>query len=129
MNDVPTQPDLSPEARLLELERELATQHAAHQVHLIRSEMKAIAIRAGMVDLDGLTLLDLTAARLGANGEVEHADRLMEDFRRAKPWLFKTASSSTTAPTPPSTPPAARRATTMTHAEWQSARAELLKHR
>ncbi len=120
-------PPPSPEARLLELERRLTEQEATHQARLVQSELKSHAVRAGMVDLDGLKLLDASKVKLTPAGEVEGADRLMTDLRRAKPWLFHAANSSTPATPPPSTPPAAKRATTMTHDEWQAARAELLR--
>ena len=129
MTETATPPQASPEERLAELERKLAEQDAAHQRSLTRAELKTLAVRAGMVDLDGLNLLDTANYKLDAKGDIENADRIMTDLRRAKPWLFPTANSSTTAPTPPSTPPIARRATAMTHAEWQSARAELLRRR
>jgi hypothetical protein len=119
----------SPEDRLAELERRLVEQEATSLRNLPRAELKTLAVRAGMVDLDGQNFLDIASFKLDSKGELEHADRIMTDLRRAKPWLFQSANSSTTAPTPPATPPAAKRATAMSHAEWQSARTELLRHR
>lgn len=127
--DVFPTPPTSSDERLADLERRLFEQEAANLRSLTRAELKTLAVRAGMVDLDGLNFLDITSFKLDANGEIEHSERIMTDLRRAKPWLFHTANSSTTAPTPPATPPIAKRATSMTHAEWQSARAELLRHR
>lgn len=115
--------------RLAELERRLLEQQATHLRDLTRAELKTLAVRAGMIDLDGLDFLDVASFRLNAKGELEQADRIMTDLRRAKPWLFHTANSSTTAPAPPATPPVPKRATAMTHAEWQSARADLLRRR
>lgn len=115
--------------RLADLEQRLVEQQATHQRELTRAELKTLAVRAGMVDLDGVNLLDLTSIKRDSKGEIENADRIMTDLRRVKPWLFPTASSSATAPTPPTTPPAAKRVAAMTHAEWQAARTELLRHR
>lgn len=129
MTESATSPEASPEERLAQLEQKLAEQEATHQRDLTRAELKTLAVRAGMVDLDGLNLLDMAKYKLDAKGEIENADRIMIDVRRAKPWLFLTANSSTTSPTPPSTPPISKRATVMTHAEWQSARTELLRRR
>lgn len=41
----------------------------ALQQRLVRAELKAEAVRAGMIDLDGLKLLDISAARLTDAGE------------------------------------------------------------
>ena len=96
---------------------------------IVRAELKAEAVRAGMVDLDGLKLLDASRVKVGANGEVEGATALMRELRRAKPWLFGGASSSSTAGAPPAQPPKPRLATEMNFDEWQNARADLLKRR
>jgi hypothetical protein len=53
----------------------------------------------------------------------------MSDLRRAKPWLFQSASSSSPAAPPPNLPQPAKRATQMTEPEWRAARAELLRRR
>jgi len=119
----------SPDERIVELERKIMEQEAQFQTRLIHADLKAHAIKAGMVDLDGLKLVDLSGIKLNANGEVEAADRLMSDLRRSKPWLFQGTSSSTTVAAPPTTAPNVKRATIMSHDEWQAARAELLRRR
>jgi hypothetical protein len=120
----PTPPaDLS--AHAAALERQLAEAHG----RLIRAELKAEAVRAGMVDLDGLKLLDTGKLRLGDDGEVEGAASLMRELRRSKPWLFGAGSSSSTAGAPPAQAPKPRLATEMNVEEWQKARADLLKRR
>ncbi len=118
-----------PEERIVELERRLADLATAHQARLIHAELKSHAIKAGIVDIDGLKLIDQSSVSLNEKGEVEGADRLMSELRRSKPWLFHGASSTTAAATPPSSAPLAKRAATMNHAEWQAARAELLRRR
>ena len=55
---------------------------------IIRAELKAEAIKAGMVDLDGLKLADMSTIKLNDKGEVEGADALMADLKKAKPYLF-----------------------------------------
>ena len=116
-------------ARAAELERRLAEVEATTHERVVRAELKAEAVRAGMVDLDELKLLDTTRVKVGANGEVEGAAALMRELRRAKPWLFGGASSSSTAGAPPAQPPKPRLATEMNFDEWQKARADLLKRR
>ncbi len=126
--ELPVEP--TPEQhRVADLERRLSEQTQAHHARLAQSELKLHAVRAGMIDLDGLKLLDPSRIRLTEAGEVESADRLMSDLRRDKPWLFRQATTSTVGAAPPSTPPSAKRATEMTHAEWQAARATLIKRR
>jgi hypothetical protein len=116
-------------ARAELLERQLQEAASSHQERLIRAELKAEAIRAGMVDLDGLKLLDLSRVRLGKSGEVEGASALMAEVRQSKPWLFNHGSSSSSAVPPPSTPPQPKLATEMSDEEWRAARQELLRRR
>jgi hypothetical protein len=95
----------------------------------LRAELKAEAVRAGMVDLDGLKLIDLDGLKLGGYGKVEGAGMAMSRLKRTKPWLFAHPSSSSPAVPPPSTPPRQKLATEMSEDEWRVARAELLKRR
>jgi hypothetical protein len=111
------------------LERQLAAAEQQAEARLIRAELKVEAVRAGMVDLDGLKLLDLSKVKLNAAGEVEDAALLMTQFRRAKPWLFANPSSSSPASVPPAQPPRQKLATEMTDEEYRTARAAVLKHR
>ncbi len=73
---------------------------AANQ-RIIRSELKASALKAGMVDLDGLKLADLSSISLDDKGEVVGADELMKSLKEAKPYLFGAPSTTTTTITPP----------------------------
>ncbi|MDR3525379.1 MAG: hypothetical protein P4L66_14910 [Acetobacteraceae bacterium] len=123
----PTAPAEDP--RVAALERKLQEQTLAHQSRLTQAELKLHAVRAGMIDLDGLKLVDPGRVRLTDKGEIDGADRLMADLRREKPWLFHHATTSTPGAAPPSTPPSAKSAQQMSHAEWQAARTALLKRR
>jgi hypothetical protein len=116
-------------ARAEALEQQLTAVQKDTEARLIRAEMKAEAVRHGMVDLDGLKLLDMGALKLGEHGAVEDAAGVMTRLKRDKPWLFGTASSSSTAAAPPAQPPTEKRATDMTDAEYRVARAALLKRR
>jgi hypothetical protein len=109
------------------LEQRLAALEAQMRERLMRAELKAHAVRAGMVDLDGLKLVDTTSLTLDDRDEVVGAETLMATLRRAKPWLFGAASSSSAASAPPAQPPRAKLATEMTDAEWQASKAELLR--
>jgi hypothetical protein len=136
-NDPSFQTDELPEAgavadlraRAEALERQLEATRAEAERRLVHAELKTEAVRAGMVDLDGLKLIDTGTLKLGAAGGVDGAASVMAELKRAKPWLFAGASSSTSASPPPSTPPRTRHASEMTDDEWRSARADLLRRR
>jgi hypothetical protein len=114
-------------ARAAELEQQVRSLSEQARANLLMSELKAEAVRAGMVDLDGLKLLDTSTLTVGEHGEVAGAAALMDRFRRTKPWLFGSASSTTTAVPPPSQPPRAKQATDMTPEEYRAARAALIR--
>jgi hypothetical protein len=115
--------------RAAALERRIAELEASTNARIVRAELKAEAVRHGMIDLDGLKLVDATAVTLDEAGEVRGAATVMRDFKRAKPWLFGMSSTSSTAAAPPSLPPKARTAKEMSYEEWQSARADLVRRR
>ncbi len=99
----------------------------AAEQRIIRAELKAYAIKAGIVDLDGLKLVDLSAVKLDDNGEVDGADALIESLKKAKPYLFGTPASSTTQPAPSKDPPPAKKATELTAEEYAAAKKALTK--
>lgn len=95
---------------------------------LILAELRHEGLRAGMVDTDGVRLLDLSNLHLSADATLPEAPALIAGLRAAKPWLFTRSTSSPAAP-PSNIPQAPRRATDMTADEWRLARAELLRRR
>lgn len=94
---------------------------------LKRAELKIEAVRAGMIDLDGLKLIDFDQVALGEDGSVADAGSIMVKLKRAKPWLFGVTSSSSTAGVPRVEPPRARHARDLSETEWRAERAELLR--
>jgi hypothetical protein len=96
---------------------------------IIRAELKALAVKAGIVDLDGLKLVELGDVKLDDKGEVIGADALIDTLKKAKPYLFAAPSSSSTATLPGKDPPAAKKATEMTKEEYAVERAKLLGKR
>lgn len=87
---------------------------------IIRAELKAAAIKAGMVDLDGLKLADLSSVKLNDAGDVEGAEALMEKMKEAKPYLFQaTSSTSSTEKKPEKKPDQQPSAQDMTPEQWK----------
>lgn len=73
----------------------VADTHSKAEKRVIRAELKAEAIKAGMVDLDGLKLADLTTVKIDENGEVVGATEVMAALKASKPYLFGSVASTT----------------------------------
>ena len=116
-------------ARCEHLERELVQVKQKAESGIVKAHLQAMASQAGMIDLDGLKLLDLSKITVNEEGEVSGAAPLMEKFRKDKPWLFGRPSTSAPGAAPPAQPPRQKLATEMTDAEYQSAREALLRYR
>ncbi len=105
----------------------VASEQAASQ-RVILAELRTAAVRAGMVDLDGLKLADVEALTLDEAGYVQGADELMESMKKAKPYLFRSvpaASTSSTQPAPRKEKPKIKTATEMSGEEWSAKKKEL----
>ena len=111
-------------------EENLRQMQTKNDARLIRAELKAEAIRAGMIDLDGLKLLNFDDVKLTEAGEVAEATDLLAKLKRAKPWLFNNNTSSSSSANPPRPDPLrTRHANELSHEEWLIARAALLRRR
>ena len=77
---------------------------------VIRAELKAEAVKAGMIDLDGLKLADLSTITLDDKGDVVGAEALFKALKESKPYLFKAVSTSSTDRTPDLKDPAPTKA-------------------
>ena len=108
---------------------EIATLQTNFQSRLITANLQTEAVRAGMIDLDGLKLLDLSGVRLDDNDKVVGGRKIMADLRRDKPWLFGVASTSSAATAPASQPVRQKTAMDMTEAEYTAARTAVTKYR
>ena len=111
-------------------ESSLERTKAEARTKIIYAELRAEATKAGMIDLDGLKLLDTDTLSISEDGSVNDVSAVFEKLKRSKPWLFgsgKSSSALTNAPSPEL--PRQRMATEMSHDEWLSARAALLKKR
>jgi hypothetical protein len=108
---------------------EIATLRTNFQSRLITANLQTEAVRAGMIDLDGLKLMDLSGVRLDENDKVVGGRKIMADLRRDKPWLFGVASTSSAATAPASQPVRQKTAMDMTEAEYTAARTAVTKYR
>jgi hypothetical protein len=108
---------------------EIARLRTDFQSRLIAANLRTEAVRAGMIDLDGLKLIDLSGVRLDDNDKIVDGRKVMADLRRDKPWLFGTASTSSPAVPPSSQPVQQRAAMDMTDEEYAVARAAVTKYR
>lgn len=101
----------------------------ALRARVVQAELRTEAIRAGMVDLDGVKLVDASAVVLGDDG-IEGGAALMARMREDKPWLFgRPGSSSSAGRVPVVAAPKVKTAMEMSDDEWRAARAELLRRR
>ena len=101
---------------------------------LIRAEVKAGAIQAGLGHLDYLKLLDLSAITVGEDGEVVVPADFWTAAKAASPHLFAATGAdrgTTTNPgqPPKPTPPGTKHASQMTDAEADAALAALTGRR
>ncbi len=136
MNDTPeADPLQAAQEKIAALEGELHHAHEEHQraaqqtqARVLYAELKALAAQAGMVDLDGLKLLDLSGVQVSAAGEIEGAASLLAQARKAKPYLFHgagTTSNPTSAPMVQASQ--AKHARDMSAIEYAKAKAKLLR--
>jgi hypothetical protein len=111
------------------LKEEIAILRSDFQSRLLTANLRTEAVRAGMIDLDGLKLVDLADVRLDENDRVVGGRKIMADLRRNKPWLFRVASTSSAAIAPASQPVRQKTAMDMTEAEYIAARIAVTKYR
>jgi hypothetical protein len=127
--DTAVDPVAALRARCEQLERELVQVKQQAESGIVKAHLQAEAARAGMIDLDGLKMLDLSRVTVSEDGDVQGATALMEKVRKEKPWLFGKSSTSAPGGAPPSQPPRQKLATEMTDAEYQTAREAILRYR
>ena len=101
---------------------------SAFQHRLIAASLRVEAIQAGMIDLDGLKLLDVSSLTLDENDNVANGRQLMQSLRQSKPWLFRAASSSSASAAPSTRPARQKTAMEMTDEEYRAARNALTKY-
>lgn len=114
-------------ARLARLEQESHESIRRTEQRVILAELKIEAMRANMIDLDGLQFLDMTQVHLDSDGSLSDGATLITQLKRAKPWLFAAPSSSSVAKVPLSSPVRQKLAKDMSDAEYRVARENIIK--
>jgi hypothetical protein len=99
---------------------EIAKLRGEFHARLIVANLRTEAVRAGMIDLDGLKMVDLSSVRLGTGDRIIGGRKLMDDLRRT--------SSSSAAVAPVSQPVRTKTALEMTDDEYAAARAAVTKY-
>jgi hypothetical protein len=107
---------------------ELARLRSEFQTRLLNASLRAEAILAGMVDLDGLKLLNLSDVHLDENDSIIGGRSMMDSLKAKKPWLFRPTSSSSAAIAPSALPVRHKTALDMTDEEYAAARAAVIKY-
>lgn len=67
---------------------------AKAQQRIIRSELKAEALKAGLIDADGLQFVDFTKLKLNEKDELVGGEEAIKLLKAAKPYLFKAATGT-----------------------------------
>lgn len=95
---------------------------------VLMAELKGEAVKAGLVDLDQLKLLDVASIKLAADGKIEGADALFKGLKETKPYLFGVPNtSSNTQAKPPVPNTETKKVAEMDAGEYAAAKAALLK--
>ena len=108
---------------------EILPEIAVLRERLVQAELRTEAVRAGMVDLDGVKLIDRAGLAVDEQGGLVDGAGVMAALRVAKPYLFAKAgvSSSSVAVAPRAAVTSAKSAIDMSVEEWRAARAALLR--
>lgn len=118
--------ELASKAAIEKATKDAQEARSAADQRVIRAELKAEAIKAGMIDMDGLKLADLSKIKLDDNGEVVGAEDLMKSLKESKPYLFKAGTTSSTQDPPKKKDDSKpKTAQDMTDAEWKAEKRKL----
>lgn len=70
-------------------EHDAADRVSAYERRAVKAEVKALALAAGIEDPDDVELIDLSAIKF-ENDKIVGAEKVVEDFKKAKPHKFKS---------------------------------------
>lgn len=97
--------ELKKQGQYKELMEKEQAKAAAIQNRLIRAEMKAHAIRAGVIDMDLVDLIPVDKVKIGDSLEISGAEEAIAAFKSSKPHLFNDAPKDPGAQNPPQAKP------------------------
>lgn len=108
----------------------IAATTTAANTRIINAELRAEATKAGIVDIDGLKLLDLEKAGVKVDdaGNVIKVAEAIADLKKSKPFLFAAATTGNGTPVKPGEQ-TEKHARDMTPAERSAKLAELTRVR
>lgn len=115
------------QARLVNLERESRENRRQNEQRVVLAELKVEAMRADMIDMDGLQFLDMTQVHIDEEGNISGGTELIAKLKRAKPWLFSAPSSSSVANVPRSNATRQKHVRDMSDDEYRSARETVIR--
>jgi len=122
--------------KVTEAETKAATALTAAQKRALHADLRVAATLAGMLDLDGLKLVDETKLELDDDGNLKNGEALMTALKEAKGFLFskepppppKPASSGNTETPPTPKTPTTKKATEMSNEEFAAAMAHISRY-
>lgn len=100
------------------------------QQRTLNADLRVAATLAGMLDLDGLKLIDNSKIELDEEGNLKNGEALMTSLKETKTYLFSKeappppklpTSTSNPEPTPKPKDPKAKSAKDLSEAEWNHA--------
>lgn len=109
-----------------EVAAKLVEENTKRDQRIIRAELKAEAVKLGVIDLDVLKLADTSKLTLDDDGEVVGGVELIAALKVSKPWAFsEKKSTASTEKTPKSGDPKPFNAMTATKEELAAKKKEL----
>lgn len=119
-----------------EVSKKLTETEAAHKNALteadtranqrvMRAELKAHAVKAGLVDMEALGLLDLSSVKFNDKGELEGVDALFEEAKKSKPYLFGAQNTGSTEKKPPPAENTPKDVRKLSPAEYEAEKAKM----
>ncbi|MCK5609132.1 hypothetical protein KAR91_45075 [Candidatus Pacearchaeota archaeon] len=87
---------------------------------LIRAELKAAALKAGLLDIDALKMFDISSLEVTDVGDVIGIENLIEEMKESKAWAFNQQAKDTSSAkkTPGASAPSSKNALEMSDDEY-----------
>jgi hypothetical protein len=109
------------------LNSKLAEVSSTYKKEIILSKLQTEALKAGIVDVDGIKLADLSSLSIDENNVLQGASEVISSLKESKPYLFKKGESSTTYHKQPPKPSSDRTPVDATQLSGDEYRSQLKK--